>query len=96
MKIDKDLILKLEHLSKLQLTEEERKNMIGDLNNILKMVDKLNEIDTEGVEPLTYMTEAVNVFREDEIKNQLSREEALKNAPKTDGKFFQVPKVIKK
>ena len=96
MKIDKDLILKLEHLSKLQLTEDERKNMIGDLNNILEMVDKLNEIDTEGVEPLTHMTEAVNVFREDEIKNQLGREEALKNAPKTDGKFFQVPKVIKK
>ena len=96
MKVDKDLILKLEHLSKLQLTEKERKTMIGDLNNILNMVDKLNEIDTEGVEPLTHMTEAVNVFREDEIKNQLSSEEALKNAPKTDGKFFQVPKVINK
>ena len=96
MKIDKDLILKLEHLARLQLTEEEQASMISDLNNILKMVEKLNEVDTEGVEPLTHMTEAVNVFRKDEVKNQLAREEALKNAPKTDGEFFQVPKVINK
>jgi len=70
--------------------------MTGDLNNILKMIEKLEEVDTEGVEPLTHMTDVVNAFRTDEVKNQLSREDALKNAPQTDGKFFQVPKVIKK
>lgn len=96
MKIDNDLILKLEHLSKLQLTDTEREKMTGDLNDILKMIKKLEEVDTEGVEPLTHMTDVVNAFRTDEVKNQLSREDALKNAPKTDGKFFQVPKVIKK
>ena len=96
MKIDNDLILRLEHLSKLQLTDTERKKMTGDLNNILKMIEKLEEVDTEGVEPLTHMTDVVNAFRTDEVKNQLSREDALKNAPQTDGKFFQVPKVIKK
>ena len=96
MKIDKELILKLEHLARLQLSEEERKSMIGDLNNILKMVEKLNEVDTDGVEPMIHMSEAVNGFREDEIKNQLTKEDALKNAPQTDGEFFQVPKVIKK
>ena len=96
MKIDNDLILKLEHLSKLQLTDTERKKMTGDLNDILKMIEKLEKVDTDGVEPLTHMTDVVNAFRTDEVKNQLSREDALKNAPKTDGKFFQVPKVIKK
>ena len=96
MEIDKELILKLEHLSRLQLTDSERKDMIGDLNKILGMVEKLNEIDTDGVEPLTHICEAVNVFRADEVKNQLSRTDAFQNAPKTDGKFFMVPKVIKK
>lgn len=96
MEIDKNLILKLEHLSRLQLTDTERTEMIGDLNKILGMVEKLNEIDTKGVQPLTHMPDAVNVFREDAVKNQLSRADALKNAPKTDGKFFQVPKVISK
>ncbi len=96
MKIDNDLILKLEHLSKLQLTDTERKKLTGDLNNILKMIEKLEEVDTNGVAPLTHMTDVVNAFRTDEVKNQLSREDALKNAPRTDGKFFRVPKVIKK
>ena len=61
-----------------------------------KYHDKLNELNTEGVEPLLHMTDAINVLREDEVKGSISREEALKNAPDTDGTFFRVPKVIKK
>lgn len=96
MQIDKQLILKLENLARLELDENERTELTGDLNNILKMVEKLNEVNTDGVEPLTHVGEAVNVFREDEVKNEVSRADAFKNAPKSDGEFFQVPKVIDK
>ncbi len=95
MKIDKNLILKLEKLSRLELSEKERDKIQGDLNNILKMVEKLEELDTEDVEPLLHIAEGEHVLRADEIKNQLSKEEALSNAPYTDEQYFKVPKVIK-
>ncbi|RPI67050.1 MAG: Asp-tRNA(Asn)/Glu-tRNA(Gln) amidotransferase subunit GatC, partial [Ignavibacteriales bacterium] len=63
---------------------------------ILAYVDKLNEADTENVEPLSYPVEGSNIFREDELKPSVSRDEALKNAPDQDDEFFKVPKVISK
>jgi len=96
MKINKALISKLEKLSRLELSEAERVRIQKDLNEILSMVEKLNEIDTEGVEPLVYISEEQNVLRADEVKNQISRSEALKNAPHQDRGYFLVPKVIKK
>jgi aspartyl-tRNA(Asn)/glutamyl-tRNA(Gln) amidotransferase subunit C len=96
MKVNKELILKLEKLSRLELSETERIAIQKDLGNILVMVDKLNELDTEGVEPLVYISEEENPLRDDEIKHQVSRVEALKNAPNTDGEFFRVPKMISK
>jgi aspartyl-tRNA(Asn)/glutamyl-tRNA(Gln) amidotransferase subunit C len=94
MEIDRALILKLENLSRLELSETERDKLTGSLNDILKMVDKLNELNTEGVEPLVYINEEVNILRDDVVKNQLSRQEALKNAPDHNGTYFKVPKVI--
>ncbi len=94
MTIDEQLISRLEQLARLELSGEEKTRLTGDLNNILTMVEKLQELDTTGVEPLIYINETVNVLREDEVKNQVSREEALKNAPKSDGTYFKVPKVI--
>lgn len=96
MEIDKELLLKLEHLAKLELSESERTEIAGDLNNILKMVEKLQEVNTDGVEPLTHITEVNNIFRKDEVKNELTQEDALKNAPDHNDEFFKVPKVIKK
>jgi aspartyl-tRNA(Asn)/glutamyl-tRNA(Gln) amidotransferase subunit C len=58
------------------------------------MCEKLNEVDTEGVEPLIYMSDNENVLREDEVVQSISHEDALKNAPKKDSDFFRVPKVI--
>ena len=58
------------------------------------MVEKLNDLDVEGVEPLVYLNDAINRMREDQVANQVSREEALQNAPDQDGTFFRVPKVI--
>lgn len=94
MKIDKQLISRLEHLARLELSEEEKNRLMGDLNEILQMVEKLQELDTSDVEPLIYINEAVNVWREDQVKNQVSQEEALKNAPNQDGTYFKVAKVI--
>jgi aspartyl-tRNA(Asn)/glutamyl-tRNA(Gln) amidotransferase subunit C len=64
------------------------------MNKILGFMDKLNEIDTTAVEPLVYMTNEVNGFREDIIKQEITHEEALQNAPKHDKDFFLVMKVI--
>ena len=94
MQIDNTLILKLEKLSRLQLSEQERTQIQKDLNNILGMVEKLQELDLSEVEPLVYITEEVNVLREDEVKNQVSRAAALSNAPDANDEHFKVAKVI--
>lgn len=95
MKIDQQLISKLEQLTRLELTEAEKQRIEGDLNNILAMVEKLQSLDTTGVEPLAYINEeGENRWRDDEVQNQVSREEALKNAPDSDEQYFRTPKVI--
>jgi aspartyl-tRNA(Asn)/glutamyl-tRNA(Gln) amidotransferase subunit C len=96
MQIDEQLISRLEHLARLELSPEERATIQKDLNNILTMVEKLNELDTKNVDPLVYINEEGNVWREDQVQHQLEREKALKNAPDQDGRFFKVPKVIDK
>ncbi len=95
MQVDEQLVLRLEKLARLRLSEEEREIIQGDLNKVLEMVDKLKEIDTENVEPLVYINDDVNVLREDVVRNQTPREDALRNAPAEDGTYFKVPKVIK-
>ncbi len=94
MQLDKDLISHLEKLARLRLSDFERDQLTSDLQSILDMVDKLRELDTTGVEPLIYLNDQGNVWREDEVGTQLTPEQALQNAPKHDGRFFRVPKVI--
>lgn len=94
MQVDKKLISKLEKLARLKLSEAESTKIQRDLTNILQMVSKLEELDLDNVEPLIYITEEVNVLREDEIKNQVDREAALSNAPDRNEEHFKVPKVI--
>jgi len=81
-------------LARLKFSEDELQNFTNQLNQILEYVEKLNELDTENVEPLSHPIEGNNVFREDILKPSISREEALKNAPDSDNEFFKVPKVI--
>ena len=69
--------------------------MKSDLKNILGFVDRLSEVDTEGIEPLVYINEEVNVLRADEVSNEVSQENALKNAPQKDSDYFKVPTVLK-
>ena len=94
MHIDKALISRLEKLARLQLSEEERTRLSADLEKILEMVDRLQTLDTTGVEPLVYLNEHPNVFREDTVGRQLDPAEVLKNAPRHDDRFFRAPKVI--
>jgi aspartyl-tRNA(Asn)/glutamyl-tRNA(Gln) amidotransferase subunit C len=95
MKVNDELIEKLAHLSRLEFNEAEKEDIKKDLEKMIGFIDKLNELDTTGVEPLLHMSENVNILREDEITGMVSREDALKNAPLHDDRFFKVPKVIK-
>lgn len=96
MNIDDALIEKLAHLSRLEFKEDEKEEIKNDLQKMLGFIDKLNELDTTGVEPLLHMTDNMNVFRDDEVKGEISREEVFRNAPLHNDEFFKVPKVIKK
>ncbi len=94
MKIDRPLLDKIAHLARLEFDEKDAAKMMEDMNAIVGWVEKLSEVDTEGVEPLTTMSHEVNVMREDVVKNPLTRVQALSNAPKKDQEYFKVPKVI--
>ncbi len=96
MKIDKKLISDLENLARLELSGEESDNLAKDLNNILNMVMKLEDLETDHVEALVYLTEKTKKFRSDDSKQIISKEEALKNGPQTNADFFMVPKMVKK
>ena len=96
MKVNDVLIEKLANLSRLQFDENEKEEIKGDLEKMIGFIDKLNELDTENVEPLLHMTQNKNIFRKDEVKGEISREDVFRNAPLHDEEFFKVPKVIKK
>ena len=96
MKIDNALVERLAELSKLEFETEEKERIKKDLQNIFDLVEKLSEINVEGVEPLVYMSDEANVLRHDAVQGQISKAEALLNAPQKDSDYFKVPKVIKK
>ena len=96
MEVTDALIKKLAHLSRLQFTEEALQGIKKDIGNMLVMVNKMNEVNTDGLEPLLHMSILQNISRADEVGEQLSADEALKNAADNDGLFFTVPKVIAK
>jgi aspartyl-tRNA(Asn)/glutamyl-tRNA(Gln) amidotransferase subunit C len=87
---------KLAHLSRLEFNAADKEGIKKDLQRMISFVEKLDELDLEGTEPLLHMSANVNVLREDEVKDSVDREDAMKNAPAHDDKFFKVPKVIKK
>jgi aspartyl-tRNA(Asn)/glutamyl-tRNA(Gln) amidotransferase subunit C len=94
MKIDEQIIDRISTLAKLEFSGEAKKQIEADMNAMLDFIDKLNELDTDQVEPLIYMTDEVNRLRPDVVTSDTSREEALKNAPNADSYYFKVPKVI--
>jgi aspartyl-tRNA(Asn)/glutamyl-tRNA(Gln) amidotransferase subunit C len=94
MKIDRALLEKIAHLSRLDIDEKGADKMIKDMTAIVDWVEKLSEVETDGVEPLTTMSFEVNVMRDDVVKPHMSHDEALKNAPRKDQDYFRVPKVL--
>jgi aspartyl-tRNA(Asn)/glutamyl-tRNA(Gln) amidotransferase subunit C len=92
MDINNEMIDRLSDLAKLEFNDQERENIKNDLNRILSYFEKLNEVDTNGVEPLIFMSESVNLLREDEGFTTFTREDALQNAPAKDSDYFRVPK----
>lgn len=96
MEVNDEMVDKLANLARLQFKAEEKEGIKNDLQRMIQFVEKLNEVDTTGVEPLLHMSEQVNVLREDEVKGSVETAEGLKNAPVHDEQFFKVPKVIKK
>ncbi len=109
MKVTEQDVTYVAELANLELTPTERARMFRDLNEILDYVDRLNQLDTTNVEPMSQTSDRYGmdesktgtarfayVMREDKAAPALDRETVMKNAPATDGQFFKVPKVIEK
>lgn len=94
MSIDKETVQKLAHLARLELTDDQQEKFRHDLGEILDWVEKLEEVDTANIEPLTNPNEEKVPLREDKADNFFKNHEALKNAPEKDGDYFIVPKVL--
>jgi aspartyl-tRNA(Asn)/glutamyl-tRNA(Gln) amidotransferase subunit C len=97
MKVTEKDVQYVAELANLELTSEEQSRMLRDMNSILGHIDKLNELDTTGVEPMTQVfADKHEAMRQDVTRPSLDRDLVMKNAPKSDGVFFKVPKVIEK
>jgi len=82
------------HLARLEISDQEKEIFTSQLNDILLYIDKLNELDTTGVEPMSHAMALTNAFREDQLVDSIGTEKTLANAPDARGEFFRVPKVI--
>ena len=108
MKVSERDVVYVAELANLELTDDERRRMLKDLNSILEYIDRLNQLDTSGVEPMAQVSTGYgdparsggaqfeHAMRADAQGPSLEREAALRNAPEADGVFFKVPKVIEK
>ena len=94
MKITADQVQHVARLARLQIAPEAIEKLASELATILAYVEKLGEVDTQGVPPTSHAIELINAFREDVVHDHLSREQALRNAPAQDEGSFVVPKVI--
>jgi aspartyl-tRNA(Asn)/glutamyl-tRNA(Gln) amidotransferase subunit C len=89
--IDREQVLHVARLARLRLTDEEVERMAGELSSILDHVERINEIDLDGVEPTSHVIDVENVLRPDEPRPSLPRERALENAPDATDQGFRVP-----
>ena len=94
MKVNNKLVEHLAHLSRLDFDDDSKEKMKFDFEKMLDFVAKLEEVDTDNVEPLSYMSSELNVLREDKVEQVLTQEQALKNAPVNDTDYIRIPKVI--
>ena len=94
MTIDLKTIKHIAKLSRISVNDEKAKKLAGDLNSIFDFIEKLNELKTDQIKPLTSIAETPLKLRNDEIKSQNMREEIIKNSPEKNEDYFVVPKVI--
>ena len=94
MKVNNKLVEHLAHLSRLDFDDDSKEKIKFDFEKMLDFVAKLQEVDTENVEPLSYMSSELNVLREDKVEQLLTQEQALQNAPVNDTDYIRIPKVI--
>ena len=94
MKVNNKLVEHLAHLSRLDFDDDSKEKMKFDFEKMLDFVAKLEEVDTENIEPLSYMSSELNVLREDKVEQLLTQEQALQNAPVNDSDYIRIPKVI--
>jgi aspartyl-tRNA(Asn)/glutamyl-tRNA(Gln) amidotransferase subunit C len=94
MIIDKEKVKKIAHLARLEFNESDEQTLIESMNKILDWMEKLDEVNTDNVEPIRHMSVEVNVLRDDTVGEPLGHKEGLFNAPKKDSDYFRVPKVL--
>ena len=94
MTIDLKTVKHISKLSRISVDDEKAKKLENDLNSIFKFIEKLNELDTSNIDPLTSIAETTLKLRKDEIKSKNIRDEILKNSPNENKDFFVVPKVV--
>ncbi|HZH68139.1 MAG TPA: Asp-tRNA(Asn)/Glu-tRNA(Gln) amidotransferase subunit GatC [Chitinophagales bacterium] len=94
MAINDQLIEELAEMTKLEFSDLEREEIKNDLNKISSFMEKLSEVDTDGVEPLIYLTDEPNILREDIVGDMMTKEEVLSNAPSHDSDYIKVPKFV--
>lgn len=94
MSIDKETVGRIAHLARIQVSEEDKLQLSGELSKILEMVEELNTVNTDGVEPMTSVVQMDMVKREDKVTDGGIPEKILANAPEETAGFFVVPKVV--
>ena len=94
MGLTREDVKKVATLARMELTEEEEEQLTQQLDKILHYIEKLNQLDTDKVEPLAHVGDIVNAFREDRVTNKPATDALLSNAPERDKNFFKVPKII--
>ncbi|PSQ85537.1 MAG: Asp-tRNA(Asn)/Glu-tRNA(Gln) amidotransferase GatCAB subunit C [Bacteroidetes bacterium QS_1_65_9] len=94
MSVSREEVRHVAQLARLDFSEEGEARMADELSQIIEYVDKLDELDTSGVPPMSHVLDVTNVFRPDEVEERIDRGEALELAPEADDKYFRVPKVV--
>lgn len=97
MKIDEATLDRIAELARLDVSDPAlRTQLLSDMQRVIDLVEKLNEIDTTGVEPLIFMTDEEDVLRDDVVSQEITKQDALMNAPVKDSDYFKVPRVVDK
>ena len=94
MPVSRDDVRHVAQLARLDFSEDEEAQMADELSQILDYVDKLDELDTSGVPPMSHVLDVTNVFRPDTVEQRIDRAQALELAPEADDEYVRVPKVI--